>query len=364
MPRTRSARRQTAAATDRLSAIRPAGWVPHADPAPSAGEPAAAQRRPRHAVDGRRAEKGVDVDDRVVEGDAPADGADGDGTGSESVAGADDGAGRVVGRHRDAGDPRPAGAVARWLPETLRRARMDPGRPGARTVVAVALLAALVAGVLVWRARPVAQPVGVVAVDATSRASAAPGGPAGADAVTPGDPAGSDLASAAAGGAAPQPPGGAVPTGPTSPSVVVVAVAGKVRRPGLVRLPAGDRVADAIAAAGGVLPGADIGLLNVASRLSDGEQVLVAVPGATPDPVSTAPAAAGAGVTAASDAPVNLNTATVDQLDALPGVGPVTAAKILDYRTAHGPFRSIDQLRDVGGIGDVKFAALESKVTV
>ncbi len=254
--------------------------------------------------------------------------------------------------------------MARWMPETLRRARMDPGRPGALTVVAVALLAAAVAGVLVWRARPVARPVGVVAVGATTRTSPSTGGPNGADAATPDDPAGSDLASAAAGGAAPQPPGGAAPTGPTSTAVVVVAVAGKVRRPGLVRLPAGDRVADAIAAAGGVLPGADIGLLNLASRLSDGEQVLVGIPGATPDPALPAPAAADPGSTPGPDAPVNLNTATLEQLDALPGVGPVTAAKILDYRTAHGPFRSIDQLRDVGGIGDVKFAALENKVTV
>ena len=299
-----------------------------------------------------------------LEGDGRDDGADDDLADAEPVAGAEHGAARVVGRHRDAGGRRPAGGIARWMPETLRRARMDPGRPGALTVVAVALIAAAVAGVLVWRARPVAQPVGVVAVGATTRTSPSTRGPAGADAATPDDPAGSDLASAAAGGAAPQPPSGAAPTGPTSTAVVVVAVAGKVRRPGLVQLPAGDRVADAIAAAGGVLPGADIGLLNLASRLSDGEQVLVGIPGATPDPALPAPAAADAGSTPGLDAPVNLNTATLEQLDALPGVGPVTAAKILDYRTAHGPFRSIDQLRDVGGIGDVKFAALENKVTV
>ena len=252
------------------------------------------------------------------------------------------------GRHREAG--RGAGIRAgRWLPEALRGARLDPGRRGALAVVAVVLLAAAVVGVLVWRSRPVSVPVGAVSVDPGAQAAGPPGRSA------------ASSPSAGAGSA------GATSTGTVSSSVVVVAVAGKVRRPGLVRLPAGARVADAIAAAGGVSPGAGIGLLNLASRVVDGEQVVVGIPGAVPDPGAVpglSGTAAGVAPSSAADGPVDLNTATLDQLDALPGVGPVTAQKILDYRSAHGPFRSIDQLRDIGGIGDVRFAALENKVTV
>ncbi len=291
-------------------------------------------------------------------------------------AGADE---RPAGRHRDTG--RGEGIRAgRWLPDALRGARLDPGRRGALAVIAIVVLAAVVAGVLVWRSRPVPVPVGAVTVDPGAPADAAPGGSAGPVSPSPASvsPASGTLAagslasdspasgSSVAGAVVPSAPVGAAPAGPVSSPVVVVAVAGKVRRPGLVRLPAGARVADAIAAAGGVSPGADIGLLNLARPLSDGEQVVVGIPGAVPDPGLTVPPGTGAAVTPTPTAggPVDLNTATLDQLDALPGVGPVTAQKILDYRTAHGPFRSIDQLRDVGGIGDVRFAALENKVTV
>ena len=140
-------------------------------------------------------------------------------------------------------------------------------------------------------------------------------------------------------------------------SVVVVDVVGKVSNPGVYRLPSGSRVADAVQAAGGVLPGVDLSALNLAAPLSDGEQVAVGVPGAP------AVAAAGTG-SGAGAGPVNLNTASAAQLDALPGVGPVLAQHILDWRTAHGQFTSVDQLREVSGIGEAKFADLKPLVTV
>ncbi|HVX45194.1 MAG TPA: ComEA family DNA-binding protein, partial [Mycobacteriales bacterium] len=145
----------------------------------------------------------------------------------------------------------------------------------------------------------------------------------------------------------------------SSASGLVVAVAGKVRRPGLVHLRPGARVADAIQAAGGLRPGADIGLLNLAQVLTDGEQVLVGIDGAG----AAAPAGGGAG-TSAQAGPIHLNSATAEQLDTLPGVGEVTAQKIIDYRTAHGPFRSVDALQDVPGIGPAHFAEIAPEVTL
>jgi competence protein ComEA len=143
---------------------------------------------------------------------------------------------------------------------------------------------------------------------------------------------------------------------PSPAAVVVVAVAGAVRRPGLVRLPSGARVADAVAAAGGVRPGTDLGTLNLARRLVDGE--LVTVGGVAP--------AAGSppGTAGAHGALVDLNTATVGELDSLPGVGPVLAQRIVDHRTQHGPFATVDQLREVDGIGESRFAELRNRVTV
>jgi competence protein ComEA len=141
---------------------------------------------------------------------------------------------------------------------------------------------------------------------------------------------------------------------------VVVDVAGKVRRPGLVRLPAGARVADALDAAGGSLPGVDLTPLNLARRLVDGEQVLV---GAAPV-AAAAPAPGPAGGAAGPSGQLDLNAATVDQLEALPGVGPVLAQRILDWRTEHGRFSSVDELREVSGIGAKKFADLKDRVRV
>jgi competence protein ComEA len=152
-------------------------------------------------------------------------------------------------------------------------------------------------------------------------------------------------------------------------SDVVVDVAGKVRRPGIVVLPPGSRVADALEAAGGVRPGVDTAALNLARPLLDGEQVLVGLPPLISPPSgsaspATGPAAAATAVPGAPTALVNLNTATIEQLDTLPGVGPVTGQAILDWRTEHGAFTSVDELLEVDGIGDATLADLRDLVTV
>ncbi|MEU9541114.1 ComEA family DNA-binding protein [Streptomyces mirabilis] len=171
--------------------------------------------------------------------------------------------------------------------------------------------------------------------------------------------------SAEPGGAAGAPPSPAGSAGSTGPAIVVD-VSGKVRSPGLQRLPAGSRVEDALRAAGGVRPGANTEGLNRARLLVDGEQVLVGVPVAVTGPVmgggSSATGIGGSASGAAPSAPVSLNTATVDQLDTLPGVGPVLAQHIIDYRSQHGGFRSVDELREVNGIGDRRFSDLQKLV--
>ncbi|MFI7415442.1 helix-hairpin-helix domain-containing protein [Streptomyces sp. NPDC049627] len=148
----------------------------------------------------------------------------------------------------------------------------------------------------------------------------------------------------------------------TAAAEIVVDVSGKVREPGIHRLPAGSRVADALRAAGGVRPGTDTDGLNRARFLVDGEQVIVGGPAAVPGAASAAGAGGAAVAGAAPATPVSLNTATVDQLDTLPGVGPVLAQHIIDYRTQHGGFRSVDELREVNGIGDRRFADLRDLV--
>lgn len=205
---------------------------------------------------------------------------------------------------------------ARLLPAGLHGARVDPGRRGAGVLVLVVLLSAAAVGMLGWRSRPQAEPVRPPAV------------------VTP---------------------AAADPSSATAPTMVV-AVTGRVRRPGVVTLPAGARVIDAVRAAGGPSPGADLALLNLARKLADGELVVVGVPGAADPGGQVEPGAAGS--------KVNLNTATLEQLDGLPGVGPVLAQRILDWRTGHGPFATVDQLREVTGIGDAKFGDLRGQVTV
>jgi competence protein ComEA len=141
---------------------------------------------------------------------------------------------------------------------------------------------------------------------------------------------------------------------------VVVDVAGKVRRPGVVRLPTGSRVVDALRRAGGARRGVELTGLNLARVLVDGEQILVGVRQAAGVAAAAAPSAAA---TSAGQL-VNINTATLDGLEALPGVGPVTAQKILDWRTAHGAFSSVDELLEVDGIGEKTLADLAPYVTL
>jgi competence protein ComEA len=195
----------------------------------------------------------------------------------------------------------------------------DPGRRGVKALAAVAVLVVLVAGFLAWRARPQVDPVPTVSFSAV--------------------PAVGGIKASAAG-------------------EVVVAVAGKVRKPGLVRLPVGSRVADALQAAGGAQPGVDVAVLNLARKVVDGELIMV---GASAPPVPVAATGAAGGVPAG---PVNLNTATLADLDTLPGVGPVLAQRIMDARTAQGGFTAVSDLRKVDGIGDSRYEQLKDLVTV
>ncbi|MFB7080559.1 helix-hairpin-helix domain-containing protein [Streptomyces sp. NPDC056308] len=229
-------------------------------------------------------------------------------------------------------------ALRERIPVWLQlRCGVQPRTLAALAVVLVA--AAAFAAVHFWSARPhsvrVPDPVNEVAPGRTSKP-------------------------VAAGDAMSEPSPGLPPaTGPDGH--VVVDVSGKVRKPGVLRLPSGSRVADALRAAGGARPGADLAGLNRARVLMDGEQIVVGVP---PGPAGTGGAGgvapgAGSGPVAG---PVSLNQATVEQLDTLPGVGPVLAQHIIDYRTQHGGFRSVDELREVNGIGDRRFADLRPLV--
>ena len=138
---------------------------------------------------------------------------------------------------------------------------------------------------------------------------------------------------------------------------LLVDVSGAVRRPGVYKLPAGSRINDALVKAGGETGKADLTLVNRAASLTDGQQVLV------PEKVAAPVAAAASGGSApAAAAPVRLNSATLEQLDELPGVGPATAQRIIDYRTANGPFKTVDELDSVSGIGPAKLAELRDLV--
>lgn len=223
-----------------------------------------------------------------------------------------------------------------------RRLRLDPGRRTAVAIGICALVAALVSGWWVLSARPRSLAL------AGSLPSGSPLGSA-----TPGPSA------SVAGSACPQISG-------ASPAIVVVDVSGKVHRPGVYTLRAGARVVDAVTAAGGPLPGVPLTGLNLAARVTDGQQVPVGVPAAAPaDPAATGvPSAGTGGSDGPGGPPVNLNTAGLDELQTLPGIGPVTAQHIMDWRAQHGQFASVDQLREVSGIGDVKFTELKSLVSV
>ena len=232
------------------------------------------------------------------------------------------------------------------LPPDGPRARVRAVLAGAgrqRVAVALLVLLALVGAGVVW-----------------ARATPRPAGPPGGqDAAAPAD---QTLPRAApdtwAGAGSPAGTGPTAGAGPGASGQVAVHVAGRVRHPGLVRLPAGSRVQDAITAAGGATSGADLDAVNLARKLTDGEQVRVPGPG---DPAPPPPDAAAGPAT--PSAPLDLNTATVEQLDTLPGVGEVTAGRIVAYRSAH-PFTTVDELLEVPGIGQRRFEQLKDLVTV
>jgi competence protein ComEA len=152
--------------------------------------------------------------------------------------------------------------------------------------------------------------------------------------------------------------GGAPPGGGT----VLVQVAGEVARPGVYRIPAGSRVTDAVQHAGGLTSRADQAGVNLVARVQDGQQVIVPRRGAGGASVGVA-GSAPTGTPGAATGPISLSSATAEQLDSLDGIGPTLAQRILQYRQAHGGFSSIDQLRQVEGIGDKRFANLKKAVT-
>jgi competence protein ComEA len=219
--------------------------------------------------------------------------------------------------------PVPPAATLRSAPEPAGRS-WDPGLPGARALIAVGVVGALIAAGFRWLSRPRPQSVPAAAV----RPSLA---------VQPS-------------------------ATPAATAALVVDVIGKVRHPGVVTLRQGARVIDAIKAAGGLRPGAGAGALNLARPVVDGEQISVggkAVPQA-------APASPGgpAMPDSAPGAQLDLNTATVEQFDGLPGVGPVLARRIVDYRTQHGGFRAVEELQEVTGIGARKYEDIKALVRV
>ncbi|MEU8484492.1 ComEA family DNA-binding protein [Streptomyces sp. NPDC048641] len=231
-----------------------------------------------------------------------------------------------------------------------------------RSVIALVVVLVAAAGFAVqhfWAGR--AQPVGapeVVRPAVPDEAAGSSGAGQAADAGPSAPSSGGASAASGTDGAAGAPAAG-----------IVVDVSGKVRSPGIHRLPAGSRVADALRAAGGIRPGVDPGGINRARLLADGEQVVVGAP-AAPGGIGSGGSAgsagsvgsAGTGAGAPAAGPIGLNTATAEQLDTLPGVGPVLAQHIIDYRVEHGGFRSVDELREVNGIGDRRFSDLQKLV--
>lgn len=263
-----------------------------------------------------------------------------------------------------------------WVPEPMRDARVDPGRRGALILSVVAALAAVVAAVGVWRDRPEPRPIQPVVaapltdtVGLTGDPSVVRGAPAGGGSKAAGP---STAAAARAAGTTSGPPSTS-----SGPAVIAVSVTGLVRTPGLVHLPAGSRVADAIAAAGGVASRGSITGLNLAAPLSDGDSVVIGgaaegTPSGTGPVGAQRPSAGESGGRHAEPTSggggrgtlINLNTADASTLEQLPGVGPVMAANIVAWRDGNGSFSSVEQLQEVSGIGPTRFAQLAPLVTV
>jgi competence protein ComEA len=243
-------------------------------------------------------------------------------------------------------------SLSRWLPDTVKSdgmagwvasVRADPGRAGVIALAVVGVIAVLVtAFTLVRDKAPAVAAAKLPPVEMVSSASPTPG-----------------------------------PAPPDSDGPVVVSVVGLVHKPGLVTLAPGARIADALTAAGGAVDGADLIGLNMARRVTDGEQILVGIvpapgqPAAMGSSISSGPAGAAPtdapstdGKTSTPGGLVDLNTATVEELDTLPGIGPVTAAAIVAWRDANGRFTSVDQLGDVDGIGPARLEKLRTLVRV
>ena len=225
------------------------------------------------------------------------------------------------------------------------RERLD-GLSRGEVVGLIVIVVALLAGAGLWYTRSLPRPVdvattaGSAAPMAQTSFGASPSGAAPAVAIAPGSASASASASATA--------------------TLIVDVAGAVRKPGVFEFAPGDRVIDAVERAGGALDVADLTLLNLAAPLTDGQQILVPKKGAAPP--SGAPVVGG--VPGGSTTLVNINTADEATLETLNGVGPVLAAAIMQYRTEHGPFASVDQLDEVSGIGPATLEDLRSQVTV
>lgn len=214
-----------------------------------------------------------------------------------------------------------------WLPERFQGARIDPGKRGTIALAGFGAVIAVVAALLVVR-QPAAGPV---------------------PAIMPVEPVAT-----------------AITTTMAAPLEIVVSVVGLVTDPGLVTLQPGARVDDAIEAAGGAAKGADLLALNLAQKLNDGEQVVVGPESGAnqPSAVLSSGTSGSSGSAGGGGDLVNLNSATETELDALPGVGPVTAASIVAWREANGRFDSLDQLAEVEGIGPSRLAKLRDLVTL
>jgi competence protein ComEA len=247
-------------------------------------------------------------------------------------------------------DSEPDTSLSRWLPDTTKTddasgwvaaVRADPGRAGVIGLAVVGVIAVLVTVFTLVRDKP--PPVTSAKLPPVEMVSSA--------SPTPGPP--------------------------NTDGPVVVSVVGLVHKPGLVTLAPGARIADALTAAGGALDGADLIGLNMARRVTDGEQIIVGIAAAPGQPTamgsstSSGPATAtptdappAAGKPSAPGGLVDLNAATVEELDTLPGIGPVTAAAIVAWREANGRFTSVDQLGDVDGIGPARLEKLRDRVRV
>jgi competence protein ComEA len=250
----------------------------------------------------------------------------------------------------DTEDDRPDTSLSRWLPDSksggttswVAAVRADPGRAGVIALAVVGVIAVLVTVFTLVRDKP--PPVVSAKLPPVQMVSSA----------------------------SPTPTSAPKPDEP-----VVVSVVGLVHKPGLVTLNPGARIADALTAAGGALDGADLIGLNMARRVADGEQIIVGIAGPPGQPTAMGSSiSAEPGTAAPEGAPsttgnapapgglVNLNTATVEELDTLPGIGPVTAAAIVAWRDANGQFTSVDQLGDVDGIGPARLEKLRDLVHV